>query len=146
MYAGLPPPPVTTESMAETEPVEWSIHGTADISDARRRVADAASAAGLSPERSADVALVLSELATNALEHGSGSTAVVRCGVDDDQFELSVSSAASDDLPERRRDALEPAAGGRGLYIVARIADSLTVIGADGQVAVVCRFDLSAGR
>jgi two-component sensor histidine kinase len=72
MYAGHPLPPVTTEPMAETDPVEWSIHGTADISDARRRVADAASSAGLSPERSADVALVLSELVTNGLEHGTG--------------------------------------------------------------------------
>jgi anti-sigma regulatory factor (Ser/Thr protein kinase) len=132
--------------MAETDPVEWSIHGTADISDARRRVADAASSAGLSPERSADVALVLSELVTNGLEHGTGSTAVVRCGVDGDQFALSVSSAASDDLAHPRRQIPGPAAGGRGLYIVARIADSLTVIGADGRVAVECRFDLSAGR
>jgi anti-sigma regulatory factor (Ser/Thr protein kinase) len=122
--------------------IELSVHGTADIGVARRRVVEAALSAGLSPERSADVALVLSELVTNALQHGTGTTPTVRCAVDGDQFELSVSSEASGDLPQTRREAPRPAArGGRGLYIVARIVDSLTVVGAEGRVTFECRFD-----
>jgi anti-sigma regulatory factor (Ser/Thr protein kinase) len=122
--------------------IELSVNGTAEISAARRRVVEAALSAGLSPERSADVALVLSELVTNALQHGTGPTPTVRCAVDGDHFELAVSSEASDDVPHSRRAAPRPAApGGRGLYIVAKIVDSLTVVGADGRVTVECRFD-----
>lgn len=120
-----------------------SIHGTADIGVARRRVAEAALSAGLSPERVADVALVVSELVTNAIQHGTGTTATVRCAVYEDTLELAVSSEGSIDLPHSRREAPGPAAaGGRGLYMVAKIADSLTVVGADGRVTVECRFDL----
>ena len=123
--------------------IDLSIHGTADIGVARRRVADAALSAGLSPERAADVALVLSELVTNALEHGTGTNAVVRCTVDDGKFELSVSSETSDDLPYAKREPPGPAiAGGRGLYVVAKIVDSLTVVGIEGRVTVECRFDM----
>jgi anti-sigma regulatory factor (Ser/Thr protein kinase) len=122
--------------------IELFVHGTEDIGLARRRVIEAALSAGLSPERSADVALVLSELVTNALQHGTGTTPTVRCAVDDGRFELSVSSEASDDLPQTRREAPRSAVpGGRGLYIVARIVDSLTVVGDDGRVTVECRFD-----
>jgi anti-sigma regulatory factor (Ser/Thr protein kinase) len=122
--------------------IELSVNGTAEIGAARRRAVEAALSAGLSPERSSDVALVVSELVTNALQHGTGTAPTVRCAVVGDHFELVVSSEASDGGSQSRGPVARPAApGGRGLYIVATIVDSLTVVGADGRVTVECRFD-----
>lgn len=129
---------------ARSEPMSRSEHvrvdGTAELSAARTRASEVA-AGLLGDERSLDVALVTSELVTNALEHG-GSPADVFVDVDDEGRLLVRVESAADALPE-------PAAGtapvnelqGRGLHIVASLSDHVLISGTEGRVTVTARFD-----
>jgi anti-sigma regulatory factor (Ser/Thr protein kinase) len=87
---------------------------------------------------SADAALVLSELATNALRHGMGD--IVALGsVDDDQIRLSVTDSG-EELPD-----LLPASpdriGGLGLHLVGRVADDWGVAPFPGGKTVWATLD-----
>lgn len=96
-----------------------------------------------------DVALVVTELATNAVLHSAsalpGATFTVRveqlrCGA----VEVTVTDAGAPLVPARRPDADEY---GRGLAIVRELAEGVTVTAAPaGGRAVCCRFEPSGGR
>uniref|UniRef100_UPI003F4969FC ATP-binding protein n=1 Tax=Streptosporangium sp. CA-256172 TaxID=3240076 RepID=UPI003F4969FC len=96
-----------------------------------------------------DVALVVTELATNAVLHSAsrqtGATFTVRveqlrCG----GIEVTVTDAGAPLVPARRPDADEY---GRGLAIVRELAENVTVTAAPtGGRAVCCRFEPSGGR
>jgi anti-sigma regulatory factor (Ser/Thr protein kinase) len=104
----------------------------------RSAVAAHGSALGLSAGRVHDLVLVAHELASNAVRHGGGSGLLrlwrldgsVYCEVADvgDGFMFS--------RPERRPDL--NATGGRGLWIIARLADEMHVESGDrGTVTLV---------
>jgi anti-sigma regulatory factor (Ser/Thr protein kinase) len=109
---------------------------------AARAVAQTAARAVLGDDRLGDVALATSELVTNALEHGSGGPVEVTVSTSDDAVEISVISP-SHVPPGRPSQQPAPASDvrGRGLRIVAAIADSVLIGGGDDRVSVTCRFE-----
>jgi len=75
----------------------------------------------VTPSVSADAALVLSELVTNALRHGLGD--IVTFGsLDEDEVRVSVTDAG-DELPDTVPNT-PGRIGGLGLHVVGRVADT----------------------
>ncbi len=103
-------------------------------------------------ERGADegvkqrAALIVSELATNALQASPGQTYTVQvCFVDDDHAAISVRNHTSGDRPPARehwkltdRSSLR----GRGLAIVKSLSEDVTVDGDQGEIVVTARIRL----
>jgi len=77
-----------------------------------------------------DVVLVVNELATNAVRHGSGRP-VVRLFVGEEQVLVEVADDATD---------LGPRAGGWGLQLVATLGESWGVTERAGQKVVWCEL------
>jgi anti-sigma regulatory factor (Ser/Thr protein kinase) len=95
---------------------------------ARRRLRQTLAGAGIEPERQHEAVLLLSELVTNAVEHGSGTGDRIALAwtLDRDVLKVAVSDAArrSDPLGVGPADAEREK--GRGLRIVDRLAESWT--------------------
>jgi anti-sigma regulatory factor (Ser/Thr protein kinase) len=85
-------------------------------------------------DRSDDVELCVSELATNALVHSGADGFLVELAVADDRLRLEVRDAGTG-LPEQQSPG-EDCATGRGLFLVAEYADGWGVE-RDGQHKVV---------
>lgn len=115
------------------------LRGTAEISTARRMVSDAA-AEVLGDDRVADVALVVSELVTNALEYGVGDGAYVNVEVEPGAFVVRVSSESPDTPAPTEGVVPIDAPAGRGLQIVEALADDLQISAVDEDIVVTCRF------
>jgi serine/threonine-protein kinase RsbW len=126
---------------------ELVVRGASQLADARGMVRGAARSLGLDDERVDDAALAVSELVTNALEHGGGGDVVVGVTVGLRSLELTVLSATSRTLPAlplMPGDATSPR--GRGLGIVEMVTDGLSIevrSGNPGTTVVRCRFSLS---
>lgn len=104
----------------------------------RSAVAAHGGALGLDPIRVNDLVLVAHEMATNAVRHGGGNGTLRVWRVDGSIF-CEVSDAGTGFLFTRpeHRPALN-ATGGRGLWIIARLVDEMTVDSTDaGTVAIV---------
>lgn len=93
----------------------------------RPRVFAAADAAGLAAERSAELALAVTEAATNSVRHGGGS-GVLRLWRQDGALVCEVRDAGllEDPLAGRRLPPAD-AEGGRGLWLVHQLADLVQV-------------------
>ena len=90
-------------------------------------------------------ALIVSELATNALQASPGRTYTVRVARDDEYVSISVRNHASDSRPptrDRWHFADRSALRGRGLAIVTSLADEVTVDGDQSEVVVTARIRL----
>lgn len=93
-----------------------------------------------------DIVLAVSELVTNAIEHGSREPFEVRFVRRDDVAELIVSSAV---VEKSASPADAPTTGeriprsGRGLRIVEAISDSFNVESENGRFRAWCRFNLA---
>ncbi|MEM1332084.1 MAG: ATP-binding protein [Actinomycetota bacterium] len=115
---------------------------TSGLSVARKAAADAGRAV-LAPERVPDVELAVSELVTNALEHGTQDTVVVNFRSDPDALVISVVSR-SDQRPTHHEGPIAAAQStGRGLQIVRAVADDVEIGGVPDEVVVTCRFRLA---
>ena len=100
---------------------------------------------GATPTAVDDCALVISELVTNIIEHGDGSTFVIVLDVSDPEWwDIEVTSGA----PDAPQLVLEPetwaVAGaedvsGRGLGIVRHLMDHVSTDSTGGQLSVRCR-------
>lgn len=103
---------------------------------------------GLTDPVVGDVELIVSELVTNAIDHGPEGSVVVEVDHDDSVVRASVTSAApSVELPSPDRWALPTpdATSGRGLAIVRRLADDVQVDADDERLTIVVtvRLDTS---
>ncbi|MBW5423038.1 ATP-binding protein, partial [Streptomyces sp. BG9H] len=82
---------------------------------------------GVTGAEAEDIRLCVSELATNALHHGTrrGHGFLVRLRVDEDSVRLEVheSQDVSPDQPPHMREAADTETAGRGLSIVDALAD-----------------------
>jgi anti-sigma regulatory factor (Ser/Thr protein kinase) len=123
---------------------ELVVRDTSQISDARVIVRAAACSLGLDDKRADDAALVVSELVTNALEHGGVGDVVVSTVVDARSLLVTVSSAMSENLPARpQKPEAVSSRRGRGLGIVEALTDGFTIelrSGSPGTAIVRCRF------
>jgi anti-sigma regulatory factor (Ser/Thr protein kinase) len=121
------------------------VTGTHGIGDARRHAVDVA-AKVLDGDRLHDVALVVSELVANALEHGQGHADVV-VRLSGDGVEITVGSPSDGRLDGGLDLEDEPVAAserrGRGLRIVNSLTDTMVVRSVDDHIEVTVRFDRS---
>jgi anti-sigma regulatory factor (Ser/Thr protein kinase) len=115
------------------------VTGTDGISQARR-YAIAVASEKLGPPRLRDVALVVSELVSNALEHGRGH-ADLTVELIDDGVEITVGSPADGELEVP--DAPPPTSDhrGRGLRIVNSLTDAMVVSSVDDEIEIVVRIE-----
>jgi anti-sigma regulatory factor (Ser/Thr protein kinase) len=92
-----------------------------------------------------DMALAVSELATNIIEHGNGSTLVVYVDVADAEcWEIEVTGEAavlSDRLINPRSWAVAGAdeSSGRGLGIVRHVMDEVSTTTTGNRISIRCR-------
>ena len=108
-----------TESGVLTLPFAASSVGVA-----RRRLVSDLIAAGICDSAVCDVALVFSELLSNALRHADprpGGTIEVRWRLDEDCVQVSVADGGGETRPELG-EPTPGATGGRGLRIVAKLS------------------------
>jgi len=97
------------------------------LRDARSWVAARAGAAGLPADRTADLLLAVSEIATNSLTHGGGGGTVSVWREDSTVVcEVHDGGRISDPLVGRRRPARD-ATGGRGLWIANQVCELVQV-------------------
>jgi anti-sigma regulatory factor (Ser/Thr protein kinase) len=109
--------------------------GTGDLAAVRDLVEGGGRAAGLDPDRTADLVLCADELAANSLRHGGGS-GVLRIWHEQDELVCEVSDAGriADPLAGRRAPSLERTAG-RGLWLANQLSDLVQLrSGPDGTV------------
>jgi serine/threonine-protein kinase RsbW len=118
---------------------------TGQLSEIRRRVRSYVLAAGGADDVADDLELVVSELATNVIEHTASPTLTIRVGRTPDSWILDVADV--DDLrildhvalPDRREVT------GRGLYVVASLVDDLRIIDDGARHALRCILRATPG-
>ncbi|MFI6661182.1 ATP-binding protein [Streptomyces sp. NPDC050523] len=123
----------TTRTQVPGAPVVVKGGGPADIAHARDVARDFAEALDPTPacEAAQTLALVVSELATNAVRHGGGRY-ILRLGATADAMQVAVSDP-SPALPRERAPDLEGGAGGFGWSMVRRLAREVTLTPGPGR-------------
>jgi len=118
-----------------TGPVTALAFGVAELADLRRLVAAQARAAGLDLERSDDLVIAATEIATNGVRHGGGS-GMARLWHDERVLACEISSGGrlTDPLAGRVRPP-QTSIDGRGLWIANQLCDLVQIrSGAEGTV------------
>ena len=111
----------------------------------RQFVTDTLRTHGADPQLIRDFVLVVSELATNIIEHGDGSSLVIYVDVEDKQWwEVEVVGGAATTPaqllePDSWIVASADDASGRGLGIVHHLMDDISTGSNAGQVSIRCR-------
>jgi anti-sigma regulatory factor (Ser/Thr protein kinase) len=117
-----------------------------DLVALRRTVAAHADRANLSARRVADLVLIVSELASNALRHGGGAGRLrlwttgtaIHCQVSDEGPGVPQPHRTRPDRPE------PTAPGGRGLWLVTEFSDGLTIgTGREGGAIITATVNLA---
>jgi anti-sigma regulatory factor (Ser/Thr protein kinase) len=123
----------------------WVRHASSSAALARRSVLAAFDAAGLTTEQALDAALIASELVGNAVRHAaplSSGQLAVNWSVNSDGYRISVTDGG---VPGTARPAISARqagshdAHGRGLQIVAELADDWGVAAQAGATTVWAR-------
>jgi anti-sigma regulatory factor (Ser/Thr protein kinase) len=98
-----------------------------EVADVRRRVGGCAREAGLGPDRTTDLMLAATEVATNSVRHGGGR-GVLRmwCQGDAVVCEITDRGHITDPLAGRRTPSLS-AEGGRGLWLANQLCDLVQI-------------------
>jgi anti-sigma regulatory factor (Ser/Thr protein kinase) len=101
--------------------------GLDDLHDLRGRVAATATAAGLAPDRVADLMVAASELAANSVLYGGGRGLASIWGEDGAVFvEVADAGTITDPMVGQQRP--DPSAqSGRGLYIANQLCDRVSI-------------------
>jgi anti-sigma regulatory factor (Ser/Thr protein kinase) len=125
------------------------IHDASQVAEARRRIRDLAGRTGLPQARIDEVAIVVTELATNLLKHAGGGH-LHACRYEDPGT-VGLELLALDrgggmtDIARCMEDGYSTAGSpGNGLGAIARFADTMRVYSRPGQgCAVMCRFTVA---
>lgn len=124
-----------TATTSAAAPATLVIEDDSPAGVARTRDATRAFARGLDPALEAEtaetLALVVSELATNAVRHGGGRY-TLRLGATADAVHVAVSDRSSVPPHERTPD-LSGGTGGFGWHMVRHLADDVTTVPGPGQ-------------
>ena len=85
-----------------------------------------------------DLELVVAELVTNAVEHGTGSWIVVELGIDPDVVSIAVTQEGGSDLGDPTSWIMPPMASrtGRGLALVRILVDAVEWSRSDNLIKV----------
>ncbi|MEU1350845.1 ATP-binding protein [Streptomyces sp. NPDC005775] len=113
------------DTMSVNATADRSTTAVADARDATRVFLEALGQPGLAPEAGDTVALVVSELATNALRHGGGSF-TLRLTAHPDTIEVAVDDTSPWE-PRMRTPDLSGGTGGFGWPMVNRLAHTTAV-------------------
>ena len=105
----------------------------------RKIVRGLAEAWGGGPQIVADIELVASELSTNAVTHGTGSSFRIHVESSAQTFTMSVMSHGTGELPEVRT-LTDDDISGRGLRIAQSLSSGLEISRELTEVSVTCRF------
>lgn len=95
------------------------------------------------PARLGDIELAVSELVTNAVEHGTGDAIQVAVDVSDTFLAVEVASVSDRSgvaSPATWRPAPADRVSGRGLHIVASVSDRVEVVDDPPRTVVRCWF------
>lgn len=115
---------------------------TSQLAEIRRGVRTWFQARGMSPAMVDDFELAVSELATNATQHGAGSDIALELSISSTTYSAMV--VAATDHPDQIGDvaswqiAPADALSGRGLGIVAAVMDVVEFSGDDGRAVFRC--------
>ena len=110
-----------------------------ELSGIRRNVRSHVAASGDHAEVADDLELVVSELATNVIEHTESPTLTITLERIDDDWVLEVSDVDDLDILD---DVALPDPGeisGRGLFVVAALVDEIRIVDDGGRRALRCR-------
>jgi anti-sigma regulatory factor (Ser/Thr protein kinase) len=109
----------------------------------RSAVAAHGGALGLSPTQVGELVLVAHELASNAVRHGGGGGRLRLWRLDGSVFceVTDVGAGFPFSRPERRPDL--SASGGRGLWIIARLVDEVSVESGDNGTTALVEIRIS---
>ena len=117
-------------------PVDELAFGEHDLARVRRAVSAHAATAGLGEERTSDVVLAVTELATNSLRHGGGQ-GVLRTWREPDALVHEVRDAGRiEDLLVGRRAPRPSDEGGRGVWMANQLCDLVQVRSGDHGTVV----------
>ncbi|HEX4254335.1 MAG TPA: ATP-binding protein [Streptosporangiaceae bacterium] len=108
------------------------------VAEARHRLVSDLAAAGIYETAVGDVALIVTELLSNAIRHAAplpGALVRVTWSLDHDAVRVAVSDAGDGPLPHVTEPA-PGAPGGRGLGIVETLADHWGVLRDNGETTV----------
>ena len=101
-------------------------HNSSSVAVARERINADLTAHGVEPQRIEDTSLVVSELVGNAVRHGHplpGGGVHIRWWIYPDHVEIAVSDGGAPSVPSEGSLSVSTA-GGRGLGIVAHVAEA----------------------
>ena len=116
---------------------DWPAHIGA-VAPIRHAVIAFARTAGATQARIDDIALAVTEAATNSVTHGLAATITVLGSVDDHALHLDVTDDGKGMAPDPASTGM-----GLGLVIIARLADEVRISGvATGGTRVEMRFGL----
>ena len=110
------------------------------LSGVRSRIRQFVEGAGGGSDLAADLELVVSELATNVIEHTGSPTLTVSISRTSDDWMVAVSDVTDlgilDDvaLPDQTQ------ASGRGLFVVESIVDDIAIVEMGESYAIRCRI------
>jgi anti-sigma regulatory factor (Ser/Thr protein kinase) len=133
---------VRLRNNAGVELVEKLDSDAREVSRVRHAVATALSSAGVSDDETDVVALLVSELVTNAIRHGRPPL-TIRAEHSDGSVTVGVEDASST-VPVPVEDTSWDASGGRGLHLVEALADGWGVIRNGNGKRVWFRLELSS--
>ncbi len=106
---------------------------------ARKFVRQAVSPVEWTSSRLADIELATSEMSTNAVEYGEGSSFAVTVLIHPGRLDLMVQSAGSHHTPAVQMSG-NSTLSGRGLRIVSTVAEQFSVEQSPERVIVSCTF------
>jgi anti-sigma regulatory factor (Ser/Thr protein kinase) len=101
----------------------------------------------LAPQRLADLLLLVSELVTNAMEHGARGLVTLDVTLGDEHITVTVTSPGEVQMvgsPSSWRLPASDRRTGRGLALTARLADAVSVFGGDGYAGTSGWIAISA--
>lgn len=119
---------------------------TAQLSEIRRRVRAYVARTGGSDDVADDLELVVSELATNVLQHTSSPTLTVSIERTADDWILDVADVADLGVIDHVSLPDQDQIAGRGLFVVASLVDDLSIVTDGTRHAMRCRRHVATAR
>lgn len=127
---------------SDASPDRLTVRHRRELAAVRRRVRECAHRLSTDDEWLDAVTLAVSEVATNAIEYGSGGAVDVTIHVERHAIDVEI-SADSTGIPLPPTGPVPSTrVRGRGLQVVHELADQVSIDVRGGRVTVSCRFDV----